>query len=219
VPGASFCWFDAQKYYGGNNMKIILIGASGTIGKGIVEVLSSDHEIIKVGHRGGDFQVDISSKDLIEKLFRYVGSFDVVISAAGMAKFGSLDEQPDEDYQLAVTNKLMGQINLVRVGRKYINDNGSFALTSGMLSYEPTPGSASISMVNSAIDGFVRAAALEMQRGMRVNAVSPVFVKETMEAMKMDSTGGMPAVKVALAYKESVEGKRNGEVLNVIDFA
>ena len=200
-------------------MKIIVIGASGTIGKGIVEVLSSDHEIIKVGHREGDFQVDISSKTSIEILFQGVGSFDAVISAAGMAKFGSLDEQPDEDYQLAVSNKLMGQVNLVRVGRKYINDNGSFTLTSGMLSYQPTPGSASISMVNCGVEGFVRAAALEMQRGTRVNVVSPVFVAETVEAMGMDSTGAMPAVKVALAYKESVEGSRNGEVLNVIDFA
>jgi NAD(P)-dependent dehydrogenase (short-subunit alcohol dehydrogenase family) len=200
-------------------MQIIIIGASGTIGKGIVEVLAPGHDIIKVGHRGGDFQVDLSSKDSINRLFRDVGSFDAVVSAAGMAKFGSLDDQPDEDYHLAVTNKLMGQVNLVRVGRKYINDNGSFTLTSGMLSYQPTPGSASISMVNSGIEGFVRAAALEKLRGTRVNVVSPVFVKETLEAMGMDSTGGMPAVKVALAYKESVEGKRNGETLNVTDFA
>jgi NAD(P)-dependent dehydrogenase (short-subunit alcohol dehydrogenase family) len=200
-------------------MKIIVIGASGTIGKGIVEVLSSNHEIVKVGHKGGDFQVDISSKDSIEKLLQAIGSFDAVICAAGMAKFGSLDDQADEDYQLAVNNKLMGQVNLVRVGRKYINNNGSFTLTSGMLSYQPIPGSASISMVNSGIEGFVRAAALEMQNGVRVNVVSPVFVKETMEAMGMNSTDGMPAIKVALAYKVSVEGKRNGEVLNVKDFA
>jgi NAD(P)-dependent dehydrogenase (short-subunit alcohol dehydrogenase family) len=200
-------------------MQIIIIGASGTIGKGIVEVLAPGHDIIKVGHRGGDFQVDLSSKDSINRLFLDVGSFDAVVSAAGMAKFGSLDDQPDEDYHLAVTNKLMGQVNLVRVGREYINDNGSFTLTSGMLSYKPTPGSDSIRMVNSGIEGFVRAAALEMLRGTRVNVVSPAFVKETLEAMGMDSTGGMPAVKVALAYKESVEGKRNGETLNVTDFA
>lgn len=200
-------------------MKIILIGASGTIGKGIAKLLSPDHTLVKVGHRGGDFQIDLSSKETIEKLFKDIGSFDAVVSAAGMAKFGSLDEQTDEDYMLALTNKLMGQVNLVRVGRKYINDNGSFTLTSGILSQHPIPGSASISIVNGGIESFVRAAALEMKRGIRVNAVSPVFVKETMEAMGMDSSGGMPAEKVALAYKESVEGKRNGEVLDVRDLA
>ena len=200
-------------------MKIILVGASGTIGKGILEVLSVDHEIIKVGHDSGDFKVDISVKKSIEQLFRDAGSFDAVICAAGRARFGNLDSQPDEDYALAVTNKLMGQVNLVRVGQNHINDNGSFTLTSGMLSQHPSPRSASVSMVNGGIESFVRAAALGMKRGMRVNVVSPVLVKETVDAKGMDSAGGMLAKKVALAYRESLEGKRNGEVLNVTDFA
>ena len=199
-------------------MKIILIGASGTIGKGVLEVLSVDHEIIKVGHDSGDFQVDISVKKSIEKLFQDVGSFDAVICAAGRARFGSLEDQPDEDYVLALTNKLMGQVNLVRVGLKYINDNGSFSLTSGMLSQHPSPRSASVSMVNGGVESFVRAAALGMKRGIRVNAVSPVLVQETAAAQGMGSAG-VPANKIALAYKESVEGKRNGEVLNGSDFA
>ena len=200
-------------------MRIIVIGATGTIGKGVVKVLAPAHEIVKVGYRDGDFQVDLGSKDSIDGLFQEVGSFEAVVSTAGVAKFGSLDELTDEDFMLALTNKLMGQINLVRIGRKYIRDSGSFTLTSGMLSQHPTPDSSSVSMANAGLEGFVRAAALEMQRGIRVNAVSPVFVKETMEAMGMDSSGGMPAEKVALAYKESVEGQRNGEVLDVRDFA
>ena len=200
-------------------MKIIIVGASGTIGKGIVEVLAPDHELVKVGFSGGDFQVDLASKDSIEKMFHDIGGADAVVSAAGVARFGAMDEQPDADYHLALSNKLLGQVNLVRVGREYLNDNGSFTLTSGMLSQRPVPGSASISMVNAGLEGFVRAAALEMQRGMRVNVVSPIFVKETMEAMGMDSADGLSALKTALAYKESVEGKRNGEVLNVVDFA
>ena len=113
----------------------------------------------------------------------------------------------------------MGQVNLVRVGREYINSNGSFTLTSGVLSQSPVPGSSAVSMVNAGIEGFVRAAALEMHRGIRVNAVSPIWVKETLEAMGMDSSDGMPARLVAMAYKESVEGQRNGEILNVRNFA
>lgn len=200
-------------------MRVIVIGATGTIGQEVVKALAPRHEIVNVGHRGGDFQVDIASKDSIEKLFNEVGAFDAVVCTAGMAKFGSLDELSDEDYLLALTNKLMGQANLVRVGRNYINDNGSFTLTSGMLSQQPIPGSSSISMVNAGVEGFVRAAALEMQRGMRVNVVGPIFVKETMEAMGMDSSSGMPAERVALVYKESVEGQRNGEILDVRKFA
>ena len=199
-------------------MKIVIIGATGTIGRAVVDLLASYHDIVKVGFKSGDLQVDIASKDSIRKLFQNVGSFDAVVSAAGLATFGSLDELGDEDYMLGFVNKLMGQVNLVREGQKHISDNGSFTLTSGVLSQNPMPGSASISMVNAGIEGFVRAAALEVKRGIRVNVVSPIWVKETMEAMGMDSSEGMSAVQTALAYKESVEGLRNGEVLDVRHF-
>jgi NAD(P)-dependent dehydrogenase (short-subunit alcohol dehydrogenase family) len=199
-------------------MKIIIVGATGTIGRAVVDLLTPDHDIIKVGFSGGDFRVDIASKDSIRKLFQDVGNFDAVISAAGLAKFGSLDSLDDEDYLLGLTNKLMGQVNLVRVGLNHISDNGSFTLTSGVLSQKPMPGSASISMVNAGIEGFVRAAALEAQRGIRVNAVSPIWVEETLKALGMNNMEGMPAKQVALAYKESVEGRQSGKVLDVRDF-
>jgi NAD(P)-dependent dehydrogenase (short-subunit alcohol dehydrogenase family) len=199
-------------------MKIILIGATGTIGQAVADLLAPDHDIVKAGFRSGDFRVDLASKASIRQLFQDAAGFDAVISAAGLAKFGSLDELGDEDYMLGLANKLMGQVNLVRIGREYINDNGSFTLTSGVLSQSPVPGSSSISMVNAGIEGFVRAAALEMQHGIRVNAVSPIWVKETLEAMGMDSSEGMPAKLVALSYKESVEGQRSGEILDVRHF-
>ena len=200
-------------------MKIILLGATGTIGQAIAKLLAPHHDVVKVGNRHGDFKVDISSIASIRKLFQDIGSFDAVVCAAGLAKFGSLEELRDEDYLLGLNNKLMGQVNLVRVGRSYIQDKGSFTLTSGVLSQHPMPGSSSISMINAGIEGFVRAAALEMKRGLRVNAVSPVWVKETMVILGMDSSSGMPADQVAFAYRESVEGRRNGEILNVRDFA
>jgi NAD(P)-dependent dehydrogenase (short-subunit alcohol dehydrogenase family) len=199
-------------------MKIVIIGSTGTIGRHVVKLLSRDHEIVKVALRDADFQADIKSKASIERLFQEVRPFDAVVSAAGIAKFGTLDELTEEDYTFGLMDKLMGQVKLVLIGRNYINDKGSFTLTSGMLSQNPIPGSSSVSMVNAGVEGFVRAAALEMKHGIRVNAVSPVFVKETMEAMGMDSSKGMPAEKVALAYRESVEGKRNGEIIDVRDF-
>lgn len=199
-------------------MKIVIIGSTGTIGRHVVKLLSRDHEIVKVALRDADFQADIKSKASIERLFQEVRPFDAVVSAAGIAKFGTLDELTEEDYTFGLMDKLMGQVKLVLIGRNYINDEGSFTLTSGMLSQNPIPGSSSVSMVNAGVEGFVRAAALEMKHGIRVNAVSPVFVKETMEAMGMDSSKGMPAEKVALAYRESVEGKRNGEIIDVRDF-
>ena len=199
-------------------MKIIIIGSTGTIGQAVVSALSGNHDIVKVGNRGGDFQVDISSKESIKDLYESVGNFDALVSSAGLAKFGALVELKDDDYSLCLNHKLMGQVNLVRLGLDYVNDNGSFTLTSGLLAREPMPGSAAISTVNAGLNGFTRAAALEMPRGIRINVVSPIWVKETMEKMGMDTAGGMSAEKTARAYVESVEGSRKGEVLDVRDF-
>jgi len=152
-------------------------------------------------------------------MFREVGSFDHLVCAAGVARFAPLAELTDEDFQLGLDSKLMGQVNLARLALKHLGDNGSITLTSGVLSQQPMPGSSSISLINAGIEGFVRAAALEMPRGIRINAVSPPWVKETLEALGMDTSIGIPAEKVAQAYRSSITGARSGIVINARDFA
>ncbi|AIU66772.1 short-chain dehydrogenase [Vibrio coralliilyticus] len=199
-------------------MKILVIGATGTIGKAVVEQLSTQHEVIRAGYKGGDVQVDLSSKASIEELFNQVGTLDAIVSTAGAANFVSLNEAKDEDFQLALSNKLMGQVNLVRVGQEHLSDGGSITLTSGVLSRQPMPGSVTLSMVNGALESFTKAAALEVERDIRINVVSPVFVKETMAMMGMDPTSGLSADDTAKAYVASIEGSANGETLDVLDF-
>ena len=200
-------------------MKVMVVGATGMIGRAVVEKLAARHEVIKVGHTGGDYRVDIASADSIKRMYEAAGPIDAVVSAAGVAQFAPFDQLTDDDFLMSVHNKLMGQVNLVRIGCPYLSNGGSFTVTSGVLGREPMKGSAAISLVNAGLDGFVRATALELPRGLRVNAVSPVWVKETLIALGMDSTNGMPAQQVALAYVESMEGKRNGEVIDTRDFA
>ncbi len=200
-------------------MRVIVVGGTGTIGSAVVAALSGRHEVVVVGRNRGSVQVDLASPDSIRAMFQSMGAFDAVVSAAGQAKFASLDELTDADYQFSFTNKLMGQVNLVRIGRQFIADGGSFTLTSGVLSHEPMKGSASISMVNAGLDGFVRAAALELPRGMRVNVVSPPWVTETLIARKMDPAHGMPAASVARAYLASVEGTMTGQTIDSRKFA
>jgi NAD(P)-dependent dehydrogenase (short-subunit alcohol dehydrogenase family) len=195
-------------------MRVIVIGGMGTIGSAVVAALSGRHEVVRVGRTRGTFQVDLASVESIRAMFQSVGKFDAVISAAGQAKFGSLDELTDADYLFSFSNKLMGQANLVRIGRQLIADGGSFTLTSGVLSQEPIKGSASISMVNAGLEGFARAAALELPRGIRINVVSPPWVTETLVARKMDPSPGMPAASVAKAYLASVEGTMTGQTLD-----
>jgi NAD(P)-dependent dehydrogenase (short-subunit alcohol dehydrogenase family) len=195
-------------------MRVIVVGATGTIGSAVVGALSTRHDVVKVSHKSGAFRVDLASSDSITQLFRTIGAFDALVSAAGLAKFGTLDELKDADYLVGLSNKLMGQANLVRIGRQFVNERGSFTLTSGVLSQEPMKGSASISMVNAGLEGFVRAAALELPRGIRVNVVCPPWITETLIALKMDQSLGMPAAQVAQAYVASVEGTATGRVID-----
>ncbi|MFZ0133532.1 MAG: short chain dehydrogenase [Desulfobacterales bacterium] len=196
-------------------MKIIVVGATGTIGRSVVAALSGRHEIVEVARSSGEVRVDLADPGSIKQMFGAVGGFDALVSAAGVARFGPLKDLTDEDYRIGLENKLMGQVNLVRFGCEVIRDKGSFTLTSGVLSQEPTAGSSAISIVNAGIEAFVRAAALELPRGIRINAVSPIWVKETLKAMGRDSTVGLSAEETAIAYVESLEGQYNGQVLDV----
>jgi len=174
--------------------------------------------VVTASRNGGDLVVDISEPESIESMFKQAGKFDAVVSAAGSARFGPLDDLEYDDFLFSFRNKLMGQVNLVLIGRTYINDNGSFTLTSGVLAREPIPGSSAVSMVNAGLEGFVRAAQLELERDVRVNVVSPVWVQETLLAMGRSTAEGMPAALVARAYVAGVTGTMKGTVLDVNDY-
>jgi len=199
-------------------MRVILIGGTGTIGREVAKALQSKHEVVIAGRSGAELQVDIMEPESVAAMFRQAGKFDAVVSAAGSARFGPLDDLEYDDFLFSFRSKLMGQVNLVRIGRIYINDNGSFTLTSGVLAREPMPGSSAVSMVNAGLEGFARAAQLELERGVRVNVVSPVWVQETLLAMGRSSAEGMPAALVARAYVASVNGTMKGTVLDVNDY-
>lgn len=198
-------------------MKILLIGASGTIGKAVEQSLSPAHQVISANYSDGDVTVDLGSTDSIRAMFDQVGRVDAVISTAGVANFAPLDALTDADYELALNNKLMGQINLVRLGKEFVSQGGSITLTSGILSRQPMPGSAVISMANGALESYAKAAALELD-GLRVNVVAPVFVKETMAMMGMGTEGGLSAADTAKAYVSAIDGTMNGATLDAPDF-
>lgn len=200
-------------------MRVIVVGATGTIGEPVAEALSERHEVVRVGHTHGERQVDIASPGSIRSLYEAVAPFDAVVCAAGDAAFGPLDELDQEDFELGFASKLMGQINLVRLGLPGIGDGGSFTLTSGVLAREPQPGSAAVSVVNAGVEAFARAAALEAPRGVRINVVSPPWISETLEELGRDPTEGLPAEVVARAYVAGVEGDETGEVLDAREYA
>ena len=199
-------------------MRVILIGGTGTIGREVAKALRVNHEVVTAGRHSGDLLVDIAEPMSIEAMFKKAGKFDAVVSAAGSARFGPLDDLEYDDFLFSFKNKLMGQVNLVLIGRTCINDNGSFTLTSGVLAREPMPGSSAVSMVNAGLEGFVRAAQLELERDVRSNVVSPGWVQETLLAMGRSTAEGLPAALVARAYLASVTGTMKGTVLDVNDY-
>ena len=194
-------------------MKLLLIGATGTIGRAVAAALSSRHEGVAVSRHSEPLRVDISSSESVRALFGAVGPIDGVISATGAARFKPLAQLDDEDFAFSLQNKLMGQVNVVREGLQKVRDGGVIVVTSGILSRLPAPGSGAISLVNAGLEGFVRAAAIEAPRGIRVNVVSPPWVSETLTQLGMDPKGGLPASVVAQAYLRTVEGPMTGQVI------
>jgi len=200
-------------------MRIVIVGGNGTIGRAVVAALEGRHEVVSVSRAHGQYKVNIVARESIERLYTDLGSFDALVCTAGEARFGPLERLTDPDFQLSVSSKLMGQVNLVRLGLRHAADGGSFTLTSGVLSVEPAPGGTAITLVNAALEAFARAAALEMPRGQRVNVVRPPWVSETLTAMRRDPSEGLPAAQVAKAYVEAIEGRANGETFDARNFA
>src|SRR5664279_618440 len=191
-------------------MRVLVIGATGTIGRAVVEALTGRHEVIAASRQRAGLKVDLTNADSIRAMFQATGPVDAVVCAAGEARFAPLSKLSDDDFRFSLTSKLMGQVNVVRVGFEFVRDRGSLTVTSGILARTPMSGSAAVSLVNAGLEGFVRAAAGEAPRGLRVNVVSPPWLTETLQALGMDPAPGQPAAAVAQLYVRSVEGNQIG---------
>ena len=198
-------------------MKIIVIGATGAVGNAAVESLSVRHDVISVGRSNGDILIDIEDTQSIRNMYKQAGKVDAVVSAVGHGHFGPVDSMTSEQFMQGIQHKVAPQVNLVLEGFDFINDNGSFTLTSGVLNRDPIPGGASAAAANGALDGFVKGAAVDMPRGIRINVVSP----EVLEVSREKYSGFFPGhvhvsnEAVGLAYSKAVEGCLNGQVFIV----
>jgi NAD(P)-dependent dehydrogenase (short-subunit alcohol dehydrogenase family) len=198
-------------------MKIILIGASGTLGRAVSAELAARHELVTVGRTSGDFHTDMREIKSLQALFQKTGKVDAIVCTAGSVHFGPWAELTPEKVDIGLRDKLMGQVNVVLAGQEFLNDEGSFTLTSGILSEDPIRYGAAASLVNGALESFARAAAIELNRGLRINVVSPTVVEESMTSFGPYFRGykPVPARDAALAYSKSVEGKQTGQVYKV----
>ncbi|RMA57649.1 short chain dehydrogenase [Ulvibacter antarcticus] len=198
-------------------MRILIIGGNGTIGKKLTERFSEKHDVIVAGRSSGDVTVDIASSESIQAMFHKIGKIDAIVNVAGDAKWDKFDNLSEEDFYIGIKSKMMGQVNLVRLGRKFLNPNGSITLTTGILADEPVDMTTSAAMVNGAIQSFTKAVALELQNGIRVNVVSADLVEDAYEKYKDYFPGNTPVPmrKITDGYVKCVEGKINGEIIRI----
>lgn len=198
-------------------MKIIVIGASGTVGRAVAQELNQRHEVIRVGRTQGDYPVDITSQQSVQSLFEKIGQVDAIVSATGNLFFGPLATMTDRDFNQGLQDKLLGQIRLALTGQHYLNDGGSITLISGIVAHEPIAQGVNATTVNAGLEGFVRAAACELPRGIRINLISPTVLTESAAAYDGFFPGfaSVPAASVAQAYRRSVEGVQSGRIYRV----
>lgn len=198
-------------------MKILLVGALGTVGSAVAAELGGRHELVTAGRKGGDLRLDLADRHGIEAALAKLGTVDAIVSAAGQVGWAPLLELTPEQWAFSLGNKLMGQVNLALIGQRHLRDGGSITLTSGVLNHDPVAYGAAASLANGGIEGFVRAAAVELPRGLRINAVSPGVLVESMADLGPFFRGfqPVPGARVALGYARSVEGGETGKVYAV----
>ena len=200
-------------------MNVLIIGGTGTIGKKVSAHLAKKHEIVNAGRNSGDINVDIADSKSIEAMFENIGAVDAILCIAGEAKWSALDAMTEEDFYIGLKSKLMGQVNLVRIGQKYLNAGGSFTLSTGILADDPVVGTTSPAMVNGGIHSFVKAASLELGNDTRINVVSSGLVEDAVDKYEAYFPGHnpIPMNKVINAYVKCVEGRGNGKIITIYD--
>jgi len=200
-------------------MKILIIGGKGTIGKKVSNHFLKKHEVLIAGRNSADIKVDIVDSESIKSMFESIGKVDAIVCIAGEAKWGAFDSLTEDDFHIGLKSKLMGQVNLVRIGQNYLNTGGSFTLSTGILADHPVEMTTSAAMVNGGIHSFAKAVSLELKDGIRINVVSSGLVEDAIDKYEAYFPGHnpIPMTKVINGYVKSVEGKGNGEIIRMYD--
>ncbi len=198
-------------------MKILIIGGKGTIGKKVSAHFSKTDEVLIAGRNSGDIKVDISESSSIKTMFDTLGMVDAIVCCGGAAKWALFNDLTEEDFYLGIRSKLMGQVNLVKIGKDFLNPGGSITLTTGILADDPVMMTTSAALVNGGIHSFVKAAALELENGIRVNVVAPGLVEDAVDKFQDYFPGytAIPMDKVVKGYIRSVKGKVTGEIIRI----
>jgi NAD(P)-dependent dehydrogenase (short-subunit alcohol dehydrogenase family) len=198
-------------------MRVLIVGASGTIGAYLSERFCQAHEILPASRNSEEYKLDIEDTESIEGLFQKVNNINAVICCAGEARWADFDQLQESDFLSGINSKLMGQVNLTRIASKYLKRPGSITLTSGILSEDPVKGSAIASMVNGGIQSFVLAASREIDPNIRLNVVCPGLIEASAEKYAAHFPGhqAISMEKLFLGYQKCLEGGIQGQIVKI----
>lgn len=197
-------------------MKVVVIGATGTIGRAVFNLLTKDYQVVGAS-RSSELVVDLQKPVTFSNIIKQHEDVEAILCVAGNAVFGQLDSLTDKEIKFGITNKLLGQINLVRYFRTHMIKDGVIVLTTGILAQNPNPYSSMLTMINRGLEGFVEAASLDMPKNQKIHAVSPPLAKETAEKMGWEH-GGVPASEIAKLYQKALTSTQNGKIFSYKDF-
>lgn len=198
-------------------MRVLVVGASGTLGSAVVAALTEAGDDVVAVSRSTAPAVDLTDIASIDALFEQIGQVDAVVSATGSVPFVATPEATAEQFAQGIAGKLTSQINLVLRAIPHLRDGGSFTLTTGILAQHPIKGSVITGTVNGGLEAFVNTAATDLPRGQRINAVSPNVIEEALPRYGPFFPGfpAVPAAAAAQAFVRSVHGVQTGQVFRV----
>ena len=198
-------------------MRILVIGASGTIGKRLVSRFETGNEIITAGRTSGDIKVDITSVDSIKQMFADAKNIDACICVAASGPLDNFSTLTEQQLLSDMKGKLFGQVNIVLTGQRYLNPNGSFTLTSGIFADVPYKGTTGGAMTSGALHSFVLNAAIELPKSIRINVVSPSIAEDSAKDFGHLFPGLKPVSMEALsdAYYRCIFENITGQIIRV----
>jgi NAD(P)-dependent dehydrogenase (short-subunit alcohol dehydrogenase family) len=177
-----------------DKQKILIVGGSSGMGLALARRCLDEGADVIIGGRGEaklnaareelgrpatleTAVVDISREDEVAALFQRIGQLDHIVSTAADIEgaYRLLPEIELSAAQRVVESKFYGPLLLAKHGAPKLPPTGSLTFVSGIAAYRPAARGSVVAAVNAALEGLVRALAVELAP-IRVNAVSPGWV-------------------------------------------
>ena len=197
--------------------KIIVIGATGKLGKVVVEGLQKDYEVIRASRSGPDLKIDAFDFESVSDVLASIGPFDGLVSCIGGTPFKIFDELTMEDFAAGLATKCFSQLNLAKAAIPFLRENGSITLTSGIIGDEPIIAGSCAAAANGALNMCVSTLAAEYAGKLRINVVSPSIIENSVDHYGMLFDGFEPTSNQSIihAYRRTISAPITGQVLSL----